>query len=232
MGIMSAALTLSDLRIQETTIEASIDSAYARLSYLSASQVRTLDIDLKMGDISSMQTLRAGLRENPEVALKSSEVAKRKAMHDRADLDNYPDVMLLGGYSFREQFDDYWTFGVGVSLPIYGTEDAQEEEARKLTLAAQSLQEDTKVAVDSAFRSAYVQMRSAHEVYHVINDEALVQVDHMFDLMSSSISTGGDLFDYIEILIQKLKLEKKSIKAVADFHRASAKISSLSGALR
>jgi hypothetical protein len=54
----------------------------------------------------------------------------------------------------------------------------------------------------------------------------------MFELSDSSISTGGELFKYIDILTQKLKLEQKSIAAVANYNRSKAKISALSGELR
>jgi hypothetical protein len=74
-------------------------------------------------------------------------------------------------------------------------------------------------------------MKAAHETYHIVHDEALPQVAHMFELTSSSISTGGDLFKYIGILVQKLKLEQKSIAAVASYNKARAKISELSGEL-
>ncbi len=232
MGIMSAGLTLSELRIQKSTLDAKIETAYARLSYLAAFKVQELDIDLTIGSLPDLTRLRAELENNPDIALKSKEVNKQQAMVERAGLESYPDVVLLGGYSYREEFDDYWTFGLGVSLPIYGTEDLKEERARRLALSAKSLREDTTVAVDTAFQSAYVQMRSAHETYHIIHDEALPQIEHMFELINASTSTGGDLFKYIDILVQRLKLEQKSIKAVADFNRAEAKIAALSGALR
>ena len=229
MGIMSAELTLSDLRIQKSTLNAQIHSAYAKLSYLAAFKVKSLDIELLVMDMPTMTELSEGLTNNKNLAIKEKEVQKSQAMVESADLNNYPDVNLIGGYSYRKNFDNYWTFGVGVSLPIYGTEDYQEEAARKLTLSAQSLKEDTKIAISADFESTYVQMKSAYEIYHIVHDEALPQVEHMFELTSSSIATGGDLFKYIDILVQKLKLEQKSIAAVAAYNRADAKISALQG---
>jgi hypothetical protein len=178
-----------------------------------------------------MQNLHADLSNNKNLAIKDKEIQKNRAMVKTADLNNYPDINLIGGYSYRNNFDNYWTFGVGVSLPIYGSEDYKEEEARKLTLSAISLKEDTKIAIDSDFKAAYIQMKSSYEIYHIVHDEALPQVEHMFELTSSSIATGGDLFKYIDILIKKLKLEQRSIAAVAAYNRAEAKISALQGDL-
>jgi len=229
MGIMSAELTLSDLRIQESMLKAKIHTAYMRLSHLASFEVKELEIDLVMWDLPKISMLKEGLLKNHELAIKEKEVLKQKAIVETAVLNNYPDINVLAGYSYRENFDNYWSFGIGMSLPIYGTEDYQEQAARKLTLSAQSLQEDTKTAVNSAFESAYVQMKSAHDIYHIIEDEALPQIEHMFELTNSSIATGGDLFKYIDILVKKLKLEQKSITAVANYSRAEAKIAALSG---
>jgi outer membrane protein TolC len=231
MGIVSAELTLSDLRIQKSTLNAKIYTAYARLSYLASFEVKELELNLLIKDMPSDISLKKGLMNNPEVALKEKEIAKNRAMVKSAELDNYPDVNVLGAYSQRNNFDNYFTFGIGVNLPIYGTEDYKKEEIRKLTLASQSLKEDTKIAVNSEFKSAYLQMKSAYDIYNIVNNQALPQVEHMFELTSSSISTGGDLFKYIDILVQKLKLEQKSIAAVANYNRANAKISALSGEL-
>ncbi len=229
MGIMSAELTLSDLRIQKSSLHAKIYAAYANLSYLAAFEVNDLDMELLVSEMPGRSSLLGGLDNNHEVAIKEKEIQKSQAIVKREDLNNYPDVNLLGAYSFRKNFDNYFTFGIGVSLPIYGTEDYQEEVARKLTLSTQSLKEDTKIAVNSDFESTYLQMKSAYEIYHIVYDEALPQVEHMFELTSSSIATGGDLFKYIDILVQKLKLEQQSITAIANYHRAEAKISALQG---
>ena len=229
MGIMSAELTLSDLKVQKSILKAQIYTAYAKLSYLASFEVKKLDINLLVMDMPNIDELHVDLSNNKNLAIREKEIQKNQAMVKTADLNNYPDINLIGGYSYRNNFDNYWTFGLGVSLPIYGSEDYKEEEARKLTLSAQSLKEDTKIAINADFKSAYVQMKSAYEIYHIVHDEALPQVEHMFELTSSSIATGGDLFKYIDILVQKLKLEQKSIAAVAAYNTAEAKISALQG---
>jgi len=229
MGIMSAELTLSDLRIQKSALNAQINSAYAKLSYLAAFEVRDLKINLEVEDMQGSSEIEKGLLNNHNIALKEKVIQKAQASVEAAELNNYPDLSLVGGYSHRKNFDNYWTFGLGLSLPIYGTEDYKEQEARKLVLSAQSLKEDTKMAVNAEFQSAYSQMKAAYETYHIVHDEALLQVAHMFELTSSSISTGGDLFKYIGVLVQKLQLEKKSIAAVASYNKAKARISELTG---
>ncbi len=232
MGIMSAELTLTDLKIQKSTLKAKISLAYAQLSYLASFNITNIDIKLTMDEtLATQDKLISSLSNNHTLLIKDKEIKKAQAKEENADINNYPDVTLLAGYAYREKFDNFWNVGVAVTLPIYGTEDDKEQESKEMTLLAQSLKQDVKISVDSEFKATYAQMKSSYEIYNLIQKEALPQIKHMFELSSSSISTGGDLFKYIDILVQKLKLEQKSINALASYYRYKAKISELSGEL-
>jgi len=229
MGIMKAELSLSDLEVQKTTLDAKIYTAYARLSYLAATKVKSLNIDLKISNKPNLTALKASLNSNPDIMIQEREISKQSAKVELADINNYPDFTLLAGYAYREKHDNYFNFGVGISLPMYGTEDAKEEEQRALLLAKKSQKSDTVLAITSQVEIYYAQMLASYKIYHIIQDAALPQVAHMFQLSSSSISTGSDLFKYIDVLFAKLDLEKKSINAVANYKRSEAQIAALKG---
>ncbi len=229
MGIMKAELSLSDLEVQKTTLDAKIYTAYARLSYLAATKVKSLNTDLKISHKPNLTALKASLNSNPDIMIQEREISKQSAKVELADINNYPDFTLLAGYAYREKHDNYFNFGVGISLPMYGTEDAKEEEQRALLLAKKSQKSDTVLAITSQVEIYYAQMLASYKIYHIIQDAALPQVAHMFQLSSSSISTGSDLFKYIDVLFQKLDLEKKSINAVANYKRSEAQIAALKG---
>ena len=230
MGIMSAELTLSDLKIQKINLKAKLNEAYARLSYLASFEVKDLEIKLEIKHLDTMQDLQESLKNNYTLAIKEKEIQKTKAITKVQELDNYPDINLLTAYSYRENFDNYFTFGVGVTLPIYSTQDYKEEQSRQQTLEAESLKSDAQKSINSEFQTAYIKMKAAYEIYNVVNGEAMPQIQHMFELTSSSIATGGDLFRYIDILVQKLKLEQRSINAVSSYYKEKAQISALGGA--
>ena len=233
MGIMKAELSLSDLKVQRSALVAKKAAAYARLSYLAAIPVHTLDIQLQVNKKPTLQELIHGLKEtNPELLVTQKEIQKQTKSVALAEINNYPDINLVAGYAYREKFDNYFNFGIGLSLPIYGTEDAKEEKERAILLEKRSRQNDVELAVIAQIKLYYEQMLASYEIYHIIQDEALPQVAHMFELSSSSISVGSDLFKYIDVLFQKLDLEKKSIKAVANYKRAQAQISQLRGELQ
>lgn len=232
MGIMSSELTLSELHIKKSELESKLNIAYAQLSYLCAFEVKELDIELFIKDKPNKENLKAKLQNNQNIKLSQERVKYQKAVVDSVSLEDYPDVNLIGGYSHRENFDSYWTFGVGVSLPLYSTTEHKTQKARKLTLSAQSEQEDVELLVESKFESAYEKMSSAYNIYKIINEESLAQINHMIELTNSSISTGADLFMYNDILIKKLKLEQRSISAISSFHKAMADVQALNGDLK
>jgi outer membrane protein TolC len=230
MGIMKAELSLSDLKVQRSALEAKKAAAYARLSYLAAQKVSNLTIDLSIEKKPNLLQLQNSLKEsNPELLITQKEIQKQSKAVALAEINNYPDINLIAAYAYREKFDNYFNFGVALSLPIYGTEDAKEQKERAILLAKRSKQSDSELAVLAQLELYYEQMLSSYKIYHIIQDEALPQVAHMFELSNSSISVGSDLFKYIDVLFQKLDLEKKSIKAVANYNRAKAQISQLRG---
>jgi len=232
MGVMKAELSLSDLYIQKSLLSSKITSAYARLSYLTAFSVKNLDIALSIGEKPQLNKLQNSLQNNPQLKVQSQTVQKQNANVQKVALSNYPDINLLAGYAYRENFDNYFNVGIGLSLPIYGTEDAKEEKERALLLWASAQKSDTQNSVNSALETYYAQMLVSYDIYHIIQDDALPQVAHMFKLSSASISIGSDLFKYIDVLFSKLDLEKKSIQAVANYKRAQAHISELQGKLK
>ena len=112
---------------------------------------------------------------------------------------------------------------------MYGTEDLKEEMVKVEKLAVLSQREDILRAVNTELQAYHAQMLSSYEIYHIIQDDSLPQISHMFEVTNSSISTGSDLFKYIDVLFDKLSLERKSINAVANYHRSFAQISALLG---
>ncbi|MCD6189916.1 MAG: TolC family protein [Sulfurimonas sp.] len=232
MGIMKAELSLADLEIQKSVLNATIYSAYAQLSYLAAFEIKELNLTLNMGEKPNLESYESGLINNPELLVKAKELAKEQTKVEVADINNYPDLNLIAGYAYRENFDNYVNVGLSLSLPMYGTEDAQEQQARAMALVVVSEKEDTKIAVNSELKVYYAQMRSAYEIYHIVQDNALPQIAHMFELSNSSIATGGDLFKYIDVLFDKLALEQKSINAVSNYNKANAQIAKLAGEIQ
>jgi outer membrane protein TolC len=232
MGIMKAELSLSQLRIEKERLQAQAAQIYARLSALATQDVHHLEIDLQMDAKPNKKTMQQLLKNNPDLALRQKEILQQNAKVKLAKINNYPDFTLVAGYAHRQNFENYFNVGFGMTLPIYGTEDAKEQQQKKLLLAKQASKQDTKLQLDGELQAYYVEMVASYNIYHIIQDDALPQVQHMFDLSSSSIATGGDLFKYIDVLFQKLDLEKKSVLAIGAYNQTKAKIEKLQGMIR
>jgi hypothetical protein len=140
--------------------------------------------------------------------------------------------MLSAAYSVRSEFDNYFNFGVGITLPIYGVESSKYQQQKKLLLSQEVQKKDIQINLKNRFKSFYIQMQNAYEVYKIINDEALAQIKHMLDITSSSVSTGSNLLKQIKILQKKLTYEQKRINAVSLYNTNYAKILQLSGATK
>jgi len=232
MGIMKAKLSLSDLQIKKRVLHAQLDAAYARLSYLAAFGVEKLTINLQITTKPNLQELKKSLLSNTLLGIKEKELHKKSANTKLATINNYPDLTLIGGVAYRENFDNYYNLGFALSLPMYGTEDKQEQRSRIEQLVVSSEKEDISLQIDAKLKAYYARMLSSYDIYHIVQDDALPQVEHMFELSNASISTGSDLFEYIDVLFDKLKLEIQSINAVANYSRAKAQIQALTGALQ
>jgi len=218
--------------IMKAKLDAKIAATYARLSYLASFKITHLDIELQINNKPNLKKLLDNLEANPSIAIKEKELSKAKAKIALADINKYPDFKLFAALAYRENFDNYANIGIGITLPIYGTEESKEEKARALSLAVGSQKNDTRLDIESRVQIYYAQMQSAYEVYHIIQDSALPQVKHMFEISNSSISIGSDLFKYIDVLFDKLKLEEQSITAISNYNKAKSKIAEFTGALQ
>jgi len=232
IGIMKAKLSLSELKIKKSSIKAKIYAAYAKLSYLCAFDVNNLQINLQMGSKPNLEHFKNSLINNPNILIEVKKILKEQAKVKVATLNKYPDFNLLVGYAYRENFNNYFNVGFGLNLPIYGVENLKEQRAIAKVLVAKSKMQDTKISINATLKAYYSQMLSSYEIYHIIQDDSLPQVAHMFEISNSSVSTGSDLFKYIDVLFAKLNLEQKSINAVCNYSLANAKISQLSGEIK
>lgn len=55
------------------------------------------------------------------------------------------------------------------------------------------------------------------------------QIEHLFELVDSSIKSGDTLFEYIDMLNKKLKLEEQLIQVTAEYNKTKASLDALTG---
>jgi len=229
MGIMSATMSLSNLKIRKNRLLQAMEAEYANLSYLSTKQVFDLQIELFMPKLTTLKVLIKELQNNFTIKAQASSVKEAKALLKSRALEAYPDPTIKAGYFYRNSYEDYLSLAIGITLPIYGIEKLKSQRQRKKLLESKSILNNTQKRVQSELEAHYAYMRQAHTTYTILTKESMPQIEHMFDLSSSSITAGGDLFKYIDLIKQELRLEEQRISAVAEYYKHNASIEALLG---
>lgn len=232
MGIMSAELALSQLKIKKSSLAKAIEGEYAMLGYLVSEPVSSVDIDLQIEALPPLESYEKRLLENEVLQAKGAAVERERAAARSAELEHYADPYVQVGYYYREAFPNYLSVAVGSPLPVYGSESLKEERARKMALVRGYEYADFKAGLSARLKRDYAAMRDAYTTYHIIKDESLPQIEHMFDLANAAVRSGGDLFKYIDLLKQKLGLDSQIVGATAQFYQQQAAIGALTGEQR
>ena len=230
MGIMSAELSLSQLKIKRSRLQSLLTALYKKVSYLSAIDVKSVELSMEMRQPDELAYYLDATDESSAYKVKVAIVKEADADVKVKKLAKNVDPFVQVGYFYRESFEDYMNVNVGFALPIYGTQDSKEQASRKLSLATKSDAVDFKNSLDSKITEYYAALQDAYRVYTIIEKESLPQIEHMFDLTNTSIKSGSDLFIYIELLAKKLKLDEQSIGAVVSYYKATASLDALIGA--
>ena len=232
MSIMSAEMTLSELRIKQSRLLAQLDGFYKKISYLAAMEVKSLELDLKIEQHKHIDIYSNEKHEN--ISYKSK-VAKLKVAQENTkvkELAKYSDPVVKAGYFYREKFNDYANVSVAFSLPLYGTPDLEIQKAKKLSLASEGEIADFNSLLDSQILEVHSKIEDSYRVYDIIHNQSMPQIEHMFELSSSSIKNGDELFIYINLLERKLALDEKSIAVVAAYNKYLAQLEALVGAMK
>lgn len=232
MGIMSAELTLSQLKIKKSRYKSMRIALYAKLGYLAAQPVETLEIDLAVQEPKAVDLYVSKLTNNRGYTAKASEVVAAQSNVKVQELSGNVDPYVKVGYYYRQEFNDYMNVSFGMALPIYGSETDNTESARKIALSKASLSQDYLERLLGELSGLHAQLEDAYAIYRIIHDESMPQIEHMFELTSASVKSGQDLFVYIDLLKQKLSLDEQLIKATVRFNTTEASLDAMIGETR
>ena len=229
MGIMSAELTLSQLKIKTSRYKSMRKTLYAKLSYLGAQPIDSVEVDLHIYEPKVIDLYLAQLANNRGYMSKNSEVSVARSNVEVQDLSGSVDPFMQVGYFYRQEFNDYINVSFGMALPIYGSESENSESARKVVLSKASASQDYLQRLRGEVSGLYAELEDAYAIHRIISDESMPQIEHMFELTSASVKNGQDLFIYIDLLKQKLALDEQLIKATVRFNMTEASLDAMMG---
>lgn len=229
LALMSAKLALSEQKIKKSSLLSLKNALYEKLSYLTGKKVDDLQLSLHVDEPKSLEFYRDKISDSSALHVKNAEVAIQKAQLHIQELSGKIDPYIQAGYYYRENHPDYASISIGASLPLYGTEKESEEAARKLLLAKSFEENDLKEKLSSQIAQLYEKMQSDYQVYKIITDESMPQIEHLFALVEDSVKNGDTLFEYTDMLSKKLKLEEQLIDVTAQFNKTKASLDALTG---
>lgn len=229
MGIMSAELNLSQLKIKRSELESTLIGLYKKISYLSAMQISHITLNTTIKKPKEIDYYLDEIKQNYSYKVKEATVQEANADIKIKELDSYVDTSVQVGYYHREAFNDYLSIGVDFALPLYGTEKSKEQASRKILLSRKSEMHDFENQLYVEMTDTYAKLQYSYKVYNIIQNESLPTIKHMFDLTDSSIKSGSELLNYIEMLQKKLALDEQSIDAIASYYKALSSLEALIG---
>ncbi|GIT97442.1 TolC family protein [Sulfurovum sp. TSL1] len=226
---MAASLMLAKIKIKYERYKMILKNQQTTLKYLVQGEVSRVSDPLEIKRPGSLESYLSRSQNNLNYHMKLSEQHIAEANKVIQELNMAPDPYVNVGYYNRQEFPDYASVTVGVSLPLYGSEEHQAEAARKEALAAACASLDYRSSLESEITVMYAKLTEAYQIYHIIQNESLPQLEHMIELSQSGIQSGGDLFAYTNLLEQKLDLEEQRISIKAEYLRTQAQLKSLIG---
>lgn len=226
---MAASLMLAKIKIKYENYKMILKNQQAKLKYLVQRDASTVSDPLEIKRPKSLESYLSNAQNNLNYHMKLSEQKIADANKVIQELSITPDPYLNVGYFNREEYPDYASVTVGISLPLYGSEKRKAEAARKESLAAASASLDYKSSLESEIAVMYAKLTEAYQIYNIIQNESLPQLEHMIELSQSGIQSGGDLFAYTNLLEQKLDLEEQRVSIKAEYLRTQAKLKFLIG---
>jgi outer membrane protein TolC len=228
-ALMNAELSLSEQKIKRNSLLSQKNALYQKLSYLAGEKVQELELTLDVQEPKALTFYQEKIAGSTLLHVKDAELGIAKADLHIKELSQKIDPFIQVGYYYRENYPDYASITVGASLPLYGTQKASEEEAKKLLLAKGFEESDLREKLSSESAQLYEKMRNDYMSYKILNNESMPKIEHLFELVQSSEKSKDSLLEYLEILNKKLKLQEELIKVTVDFNKTQAFLLALTG---
>ena len=229
---MAAELMLSRLEIRKERYRSVLKAQEAKLAYLVQQKNASVTDAFTIQKPRTLSYYLQRIDQNPAYRRMLSQTKVAHANQTLKELEKMPDPFVQVGYFNRKEYPDYASVSVGFALPIYGSETQEAQAAKKESLAAQSAALDYKMELESNVATYYAKMQEAYRIYHIIQNESLPKLQHMFELNEASIQSGEDLFTYTSLLEQKLDLDEERTVAKAVYLRTRAQLKSLIGEIK
>lgn len=180
------------------------------------------------------EVLRRAVQNAASIQKQERQISRSEHAVDLARKEYYPDFALGFTYVDRRSDPEMYGLMVKAKVPLYfWRKQRLDLESARLNLSAARKQRDGETSsVSYAARNAYALAHSAQKLAHLYGTTVLPQAQLTFESSLASYQVGDSDFRMLmENLSMLLEYELKHYEALADFHKALARLELYTGSL-
>ena len=180
--------------------------------------------------IPSLESLKAKLQTNPELAKWTTERQKREATLSLARAEGHPDLTINAGPRLlgASRADMTLVAGFSIPLPLWNRNQGKIAEAEANVAKTSDERAAAEAGAYAELNEAYQTLGRAAEEVRILRDTVLPGAKSAVDQITEGYATGR--FSQLEVLdAQRSYIETRSqyVRALSDFQKAAAQIDAL-----
>lgn len=230
-----AAVASAAVRTETERARLALASAGTRLSSLVGgarvdTNAVTGDLDT-IPEVPALDVLAGRVRQSPDLARWTEEIAQREAVLALERARRTPDVTMTGGYRRFTGIDAHaWMLGASIPLPLFDRNSAAIAEAGHRIAGAREQQRAAALRAGSALTEAYNRLAASRVELSALRTVIIPGAREAFDAVTEGYRLGR--FGYLDVLDAQRTLITYNVqyqRTLAEFHKAVADIERLTG---
>lgn len=181
--------------------------------------------------LPAYEQLADRMRNNPELARWTTEIARRQAGVEAERAKAVPDIALSAGVSRFSHFDDHaYTVGIAIPLPVFDRNRGGILEASRRLDKADDERRAAEVRLDTELAHAYQRLAAVDKEIQILRTVLLPGAQSAFDAATKGYGLGK--FSFLDVLdAQRTLFQSRSqyLRALADYQRGASEIERLIG---
>lgn len=181
--------------------------------------------------LPSYEQLADRVRNNPELARWSSEIARRQAGVEAERAKAVPDITLSAGVTRFSQFDDRaYMVGIAIPLPVFDRNRGGILEASRRLDKADDERRAAAIRLDTELAHTWHRLAGVDKEIQILRTILLPGAQSAFDAATKGYGLGK--FGFLDVLdAQRTLFQSRSqyLRALADYQRGVSEIERLIG---
>ncbi len=169
---------------------------------------------------------------SPEISIAKIDVEKNKLELSRSKWSYAPDLDIGAGWMIRGAYPPGWTAQIGLSLPLYfwAKQRYMVRGAGAGLAAAEQNQDSTEKSTLADIDASYKEVQTTYSLIDLYRNKIVPEAALTFSSATSSYTTGRvDFLTTMDALLMLIDYRQMLYQRTADYYKALAKLSELSG---